>query len=283
MLSLKDWHNRFGHLNIETTKKLLISQKIAFNDNFTDCKTCLEMKSKRVSFPTISGSRSLRVGELLHMDQASVGEPGLNDEKYFFLIIDDYSRFSFFYALKSKSSCFGLINFLIEQIHNKTGQYPAKIRSENGGEFIDDRLVTLCQEKGILRQTSCAYTPMHNGIAERNIQTITNSGNCNLKFSGFPKLYWPFAFDIANNTRNIALNAVAKSPYEIWHDDLPELKMYRRIFSETRRSKLDAKASLLYYVGFSKESKGYNMIDLNPEGRFNSILVIKYVAFLIDP
>ena len=180
------------------------------------------------------------------MDLATVGEPGVNDEKYFLLIIDDFSRFSFFYALKSKSSCFSVINFLVEQIHNKIGQYPAKIRSDNGGEFIDDRLVTLCQEKGIIRQTSCAYTPMQNGIAERNIQTITNSGNCNLNFSGFPKIYWPLAFDTAYNTRNIALNALGESPYELWHDVLPDLERYRT-FGEpgyahtlTRRSKLDA-------------------------------------------
>lgn len=289
MVSLQNWHNRLGHLNIQATKKLLISKEIPFKDDISDCKTCLEMKSTRATFQPISGSRSSRAGELLHMDLATIGEPGLNDEKYFLLIIDDYSRFSFFYALKAKSNCFSVINFLIQQIYNKTGQYPAKIRSDNGGEFIDDRLVTLCQEKGIIRQTSCAYTPMQNGIAERNIQTVTNSGNCNLKLSGFPNEYWPLAFDTANDSRNIALNAAGKSPYELWNGILPDLEMYRT-FGEpgyahilTRRSKLDAKASLLYFVGISKESKGYNMIDLNPERRFNSILVIKDVAFLKDP
>jgi transposase InsO family protein len=259
MVSLQNWHNRLGHLNIQATKQLLISKKIPFNDDFSDCKTCLEMKSTRVSFPTISGSRSSRVGELLHMDLAIIGEPGLNDEKYFLLIIDDYSRFSLFYALKAKSNCYNVIKFLIQQIYNKTGRFPAKIRSDNGGEFIDDRLVTLYQDHGITRQTSCAYTPMKNGVAERNIQTVTNSGNCNLKLSGFPHEYWPLAFETANDTRNISLNEAGKSPYELWHSVLPDLALYRT-FGEpgyahilTRHSKLDANASLLYFVGMSKE------------------------------
>ncbi len=53
-------------------------------------------------------------------------------------------------------------------IRNKTGRYPEIIRSDNGREFTDNRMVSLCEEKGIERQ----YTPQQNGVAERNIQTI---------------------------------------------------------------------------------------------------------------
>ena len=286
MTSLQTWHNRLGHLNIQATKKLLISKEIPFNDDFSDCKTCLEMKSRRVSFQSISGPRSSRVGELLHMDLATIGELGLNEEKYFLLIIDDYTRYSFFYPLKRKSDCFNAISSLIMQIFNKTGRYPEKIRSDNGGEFVNSDFNSLCQEKGIIQQTSCDYTPMQNGVSERNIQTITNSGNCNLKLSGFPNEYWPLAYDFANSTRNLKPNSDGKTPFELWHGISPDISMYRT-FGEpgyakilTQRKKLDEKAISLFFVGISPVSKGFKMIDLDIDGKFNSILVIKDVAFL---
>ncbi|GKC68028.1 ribonuclease H-like domain-containing protein [Tanacetum coccineum] len=47
-------------------------------------------------------------------------------------------------------------------------------RSDNGTEFVNQKLVRFCEEKGIIHQTSCAYTPQQNGIVERKYRHLLN-------------------------------------------------------------------------------------------------------------
>ncbi|GJT51217.1 putative RNA-directed DNA polymerase [Tanacetum coccineum] len=51
------------------------------------------------------------------------------------------------------------------------------IRSDNGTEFINNKMEQFLKEKGIIHQTSCAYTPQQNGIAERKHRHLLNAFN----------------------------------------------------------------------------------------------------------
>ncbi|GJV03139.1 ribonuclease H-like domain-containing protein [Tanacetum coccineum] len=47
-------------------------------------------------------------------------------------------------------------------------------RSDNGTEFVNQTMNKFCDDKGIIHQTSCAYTPQQNGIAEREHMNLLN-------------------------------------------------------------------------------------------------------------
>jgi hypothetical protein len=73
------------------------------------------------------------------------------------------------YLLKIKSDFFS--KFL--DFHNFVeNQYNAKIkvfRLDNGIKFVNNFFVNFFEEKKILHQTSCVYTPEQNVISERKI------------------------------------------------------------------------------------------------------------------
>jgi transposase InsO family protein len=40
--------------------------------------------------------------------------------------------------------------------------------SDNGGEFVNQKLLNLCQAQGITLKTTSSYSPQQNGLNERN-------------------------------------------------------------------------------------------------------------------
>ena len=57
------------------------------------------------------------------------------------------------------------------------------IRSDNGIEFVNNNLSKLFNDLGMIHQTSCAYTPQQNGIAERKHRHLLNVAR-SLMFQG---------------------------------------------------------------------------------------------------
>ena len=57
------------------------------------------------------------------------------------------------------------------------------VRSDNGTEFVNNKMSTLFNNLGIIHQTSCAYTPQQNGIAERKHRHLLNVAR-SLMFQG---------------------------------------------------------------------------------------------------
>ena len=89
--------------------------------------------------------------------------------KYLVLFVDDFSRTSFLYLMKSKSEVPTI--FKDFHMHVKT-QFRSNIkvlRSDNGSEFMSNNMLEYISSQGIIHQTSCVGTPQQNGVAERKI------------------------------------------------------------------------------------------------------------------
>jgi transposase InsO family protein len=69
-----------------------------------------------------------------------------------------------------------LVNFVscCEPVYTQTGRYPRSVRSDQGGEYVNNEWTTRCTEKGIIHETTAAYSPESNGIAERANLTLAN-------------------------------------------------------------------------------------------------------------
>ena len=80
--------------------------------------------------------------------------------------IDDCTRVSWVYLLKSKHEVLHVIPQVSKMVITQFNRRVKVFHSDNGREFVNRSLATLFQENGILHQTICAYTSHHNRIAE---------------------------------------------------------------------------------------------------------------------
>jgi transposase InsO family protein len=94
---------------------------------------------------------------------------------------------------------FKIFNIKVEK---QTGKVIKVLRSNNGGEFISSQFTNYCQDSGIRRQFSQAYTPQQNGVIERKNWAIVERARSILLESRLPINLWTKVV----NTTNYVLN-----------------------------------------------------------------------------
>ena len=57
-------------------------------------------------------------------------------------------------------------------VEKQSGHQIIKLRSENGGEYVNNKFTTFCTEQGIQQHHTVPYTPQQNGVAERKNRTL---------------------------------------------------------------------------------------------------------------
>jgi transposase InsO family protein len=92
---------------------------------------------------------------------------GLKSDKYFILLVDDYTRMTTVFFLKNKSEAFENFKIYKEMVENEMDSKIKCLRSYNGGEFISKKFMDYCSSHGIKRQFFVARTPLQNGVVER--------------------------------------------------------------------------------------------------------------------
>ena len=63
------------------------------------------------------------------------------------------------------------------------------LRTDRDGEFCSNEFIKFCEEKGIRRQLTTAYTPQKNGVAERKNRIILNMVRSLLNKGEVPKKF----------------------------------------------------------------------------------------------
>nr|KYP65704.1 Retrovirus-related Pol polyprotein from transposon TNT 1-94 [Cajanus cajan] len=181
------WHYRLGHPS-HVVLQIVKSHfpYVTYNKNIT-CDYCYFGKQARLPFPT-STSKSLSFFDLVHMDiWGPLAIPTIHGHKYFLTIVDDYSRHTWIYFMKSKGETRNLIQNFISYVQTQFTKHIKVIRSDNGVEFAMDQLYATY---GIVHQTSCVETPQQNSIVERKHRRIRNITRTLLFHSNVPKSFW---------------------------------------------------------------------------------------------
>lgn len=78
----------------------------------------------------------------------------------------------------------------------------ARLRSDNGNEYMNDEFMTYCSESGIAMEPSVPYTPQQNGVAERMNRTILERARAMLDESGVNRILWTEAIRAAVHVIN---------------------------------------------------------------------------------
>jgi transposase InsO family protein len=132
-------------------------------------------KYYRRPFPP-SEHRSEGVLDSIHYDVCGpMRVESMSGFKYFVLFIDDYSRKTWIYFLKTKDEVFDRFHEFRTLVENQTGRKIQVLRSNNGGEYTSKEFVDYCTATGIKKELIVPYNPQHNGVVERKNRTIVGA------------------------------------------------------------------------------------------------------------
>ncbi|CAI7821736.1 unnamed protein product, partial [Closterium sp. NIES-54] len=163
------------------------------------CLPCIEGRQRAAphssSFPPTTAPL-----QTLHMDvwgPACVS--GQGRERYFLLVVDDFTRYTTVFPLRSKGQ---VVNVSIPWIRTlrlqicerfRTDLPVLRVHSDRGGEFSSDLLRDFCRGEGILQSFTLPDSPQQNGIAERRIGLVMEVARTSMIHAAAPHFLWPFA------------------------------------------------------------------------------------------
>ncbi|GKE33030.1 gag-pol polyprotein [Tanacetum coccineum] len=141
--------------------------------------------------------------ELLHMDLCGpMRVASINGKKYILVIVDDYSRYTWVYFLRTKDEASDMIIDFVNQVQRNLKALILTIRTDNGTEFKNEKLRSFYAKLGIVHKTSVARTPQQNGVVERCNCTLVEAARTMRIFSKAPEFLWAEAIAIACFTQN---------------------------------------------------------------------------------
>ena len=106
--SLKKWHERYGHVNNVTTKKMVVGglikgASLESVEKFF-CEPCQYGKAHRLPFLKTVERKQWKVGESIHSDVCGpMSVETLGEAKYFVLFVDDASGYRCVFFTRSKA------------------------------------------------------------------------------------------------------------------------------------------------------------------------------------
>ena len=151
------------------------------------CDACLAGKHRRTPFPQRALARSTDVLQLLHGDlYGPITPPTPSGNRYFLLLVDDYSRYMWIALLPSKDGAAVAIKRIQAAAELKAGKPVRALRTDRGGEFLAGDFEQFCIDLGVHRQLSAPYSSQQNGVVERRNQSVVGTARCMLKAKQLP-------------------------------------------------------------------------------------------------
>ena len=82
----------------------------------------------------------------------------LSENRFVFILVDDFSRFTWVFFLEHKDQAFSHFQVFRKRVEKDFFFPILRIRSDRGGEFINRSFITYCEEHGIKYELSCPRT-----------------------------------------------------------------------------------------------------------------------------
>ncbi|CAI7864418.1 unnamed protein product [Closterium sp. NIES-53] len=273
------WHHRLGHPSLPCLRgmhsRLLVSSRPRSlpplaHSPAPPCLPCVEGRQRAAphssSFPLTTAP--------LHTLLMDVWGPahvsGQSRERYFLLVIDDYTRYTTVFPLCSKSEVIDVfipwIRTVRLQLRERFGQdLPVlRLHSDRGGEFSSNLLREFCHGEGILQSFTLPDSPQQNGIAERRIGLVMEVARTSMIHAAAPHFQWPFAVRYAAHQLNLwpRVSLPETSPTLRWTGEVGDASVFRvwgsRAFvRDTSADKLSARAIPCVFLGFPPNAPGW--------------------------
>nr|GFA99848.1 retrovirus-related Pol polyprotein from transposon TNT 1-94 [Tanacetum cinerariifolium] len=168
---------------------------------------------------------------------------------------------------------------------NQLNKKVKAIRSDNGTEFRNAKLIDLCGKKRIKRDYSNARTPQQNGVAERNNRNLIEATRSMLADSKLPTMFWTEAVSTACYVLNRVsiTNPHNKTPYELLSEKVPNISHLKPfgcqvtiLNTSDHLDKFKGKANEGFLVGYAANSKAYRVYNLSSK-KVEETLNLRYL------
>jgi transposase InsO family protein len=190
------------------------------------CSACQVGKQVGVHHPHKNIMTTARPLELLHMDLfGPIAYISISESKYYLVIVDDYSRFTWVFFCRKITNPRYIKGFL-RRAQNEFRLRIKKIRSDNGTEFKNSQIEDFLEEEGIKHEFSSPYTPQQNGVVERKNRTLLDMARTMLDEYKTPDRFWAEAINTAcYSTNRLYLHRILKKTNgsQVEQVDLDEL------------------------------------------------------------
>ena len=269
------WHQRLGHPSESVFNKIHPS----LPKGTDGCDICHYSKSTRLPF-NLSLSKSSEMFELVHSDVWGPFSLSIDGFKYFVTFIDDFSKVTWVYLLKSKSEVFECFKDFHRLVITHFSAHIKTLRTDNGTEYTSHNMKNYLISHGIVHQTSCVNTPQQNGVAERKNRDLLEKTRAIMMQMNVPKHFWSYGVLTATYLINRLPSRVLDflCPLEVLQQKKPDLS-HLKVFGCTcfvhlsatqRRDKLDPRAVKCVFLGYSQTQKGYRCYDTTAKRLFVS-------------
>ncbi|CAI7896435.1 unnamed protein product [Closterium sp. NIES-53] len=166
---------------------------------------------------------------------------GQGHERYFLLVVDDYSRYTTVFPLRSK------------------GEIP-----ELGREFSSDLLRAFCRAEGICQTFTLPASPQQSGISERRIGMVMDVTSTSMIQGAAPHFLWPFAVQYAAHLINLQprVSLPETTPTLRWTGKVGDASAFRvwgsqAFVHDTTADKLSSRAVPCVFLGFPPDAPGW--------------------------
>ncbi|CAI7738545.1 unnamed protein product [Closterium sp. NIES-54] len=174
--------------------------------------------------------------QTLHMDVWGPARVrGQGHERYFLLVVDDYSRYTSVFPLRSKGDVTEVLIDWIRAAHLQLRQsfgsdfLVLRLHSDRGGEFSSGLLGAYCCARGIRQTFTLSDSPQQNGIAERRIGMVMDVARTSMIHAAAPHFLWPFAVRYAAHQINLhpRVSRPETSPALLWTGKVGNASAFR--------------------------------------------------------
>jgi hypothetical protein len=288
------WHRRYTHINYQALPILKnmvegISKLQSTHEGI--CKGCALGKNIKKPFSS-NNNRSKEILDLIHSDVCGpMPVKSLGGYLYYVILIDDYSRKTWLYLLKTKDEVFNKFQEFKAEIENLTNKKIKILRTDNGREYTSTKFVAFCKSTRIRRELTVPHNPQQNGVVERKNRSIEETVKALLNDQGLSMYLWGEAAMIAIYVQNRSTHRILKGMTleETFSGNKPNVEHLRIFgcpvyfhFPKDKRNKLEPSGKKGIFVGYSESSKAYRIyipeqhkIEVSTDITFNEKMALK--------
>lgn len=266
------WHSRMGHACPATIRAIMSSRGLSPAnkrlEELRHCGTCAVINIKKGTTQKSSARSITRVLQLICMDLVGPMMTARGSVRYYIIIVDYYSSFTWVYTIRYKGQLKKLFEKWIAEIkitaRKKIGSLAVStLRTDN--ELCITTIQTLCSNNGIEYEASPSYEHEYNGKVERQVQTINHITLSLLHHAELNAIFWPAAVTHAAwiSNRRPLMQLQGLTP----HAMITENKDYVDraltfgclvyVIKQTNKEKLDPAGEPGMYLGFHTNTKSH--------------------------
>ncbi|CAI7809144.1 unnamed protein product [Closterium sp. NIES-53] len=227
---------------------------------------CVEGRQRAA--PHSSFPRTTAPLQTLHMDVWGPARvSGQSRERYFLMVVDDYTWYTTVFPLRSKGQVIDVLIPWIRtvrlQLRERFGQdLPVLcLHSDRGGEFSSNLLREFCRGEGILQTFTLPDSPQQNGIAERRIGLVMEVARTSMIHTAAPH----FCGRLRSSTLRISSTRVSVPetlPTLRWTGKVGDASVFwvwgsRAFVRDPSADKLSARAIPCVFLGIVPDAPGW--------------------------